>query len=114
MFNTQQTSDHESPIPPATDPLFSTANAARMPGTTVGGPHLQPQHQLGPAIGPTPALCQLPLAVPEPEITSWYRAKRVWLAAALLLAAVAFRVTASPDPVTLQSADLATEVPDGE
>lgn len=42
----------------------------------------------------------------EQPVTPWYRAKRVWLAAALLLVAVAVRFTLSPEPAQLQSAQL--------
>lgn len=42
----------------------------------------------------------------EQPVTPWYRAKRVWLAAALLLVAVALRFTLTPEPNQLQSAQL--------
>lgn len=113
MFNTQQYSPAEALATADDRGLFQTAPPRRLPGPASGDALFTQGCAAQPA-QPMPVRAFSPSnPVAGSTVTPWYRAKRVWLAGALLLAAVSFRVAAAPEPPTLQSAVVpATSVTD--
>ena len=104
MIDAQQFTPADSFATPEADELFRTAPPRRLPGPATG----TALFDAGGSVRPTKPMPDRAITPSNPvrgsEVTPWYRAKRVWLAAALLFVAIGFRVTATPESATLQSA----------